>query len=120
MRHDSHLKMLVSGSSKRAISPRDRSGRSRFSYGYFLVTGRGCTKCSSVRSIPVRIPLTYTPEAIEIGQGVGSTEGPRAVGNRPPGRGVRRRVKRGSVETPPAASPVHVSSPHHRSAHTTT
>src|SRR6267378_131326 len=58
MRHDSHLKMLVSGSSKSAIRPRDRSGRSRFSYGYFRVTGRGRTKCSSVRSIPAMIPFT--------------------------------------------------------------
>ena len=45
MRHDSHLKMLVSGSSRRAMSPRDRSGKSRFSYGYFRVTGCGWTKC---------------------------------------------------------------------------
>src|SRR5438445_322295 len=58
MRHDSHLKMLVSGSSKSAMRPRDLSGRSRFSYGYFRVTGRGRTKCSSVRSIPAMIPFT--------------------------------------------------------------
>src|SRR2546427_2078633 len=55
--------MLVSGSSRSAIRPRERSGRSRFSYGYLRVTGRGRTKCSSVRSIPRMIPLTGSAQS---------------------------------------------------------
>src|SRR5439155_27012883 len=61
MRQDSHLKMLVSGSSKSAMRPRLRSGSSRFSYGYFRVTGRGRSMCSSVRASPATIPLMLRP-----------------------------------------------------------
>src|SRR5258706_14439063 len=54
LRHDSHLKMLVSGSSRSAISPRLRSGSSRLSYGYLRVTGLVRTTCPSGRVLPPR------------------------------------------------------------------
>src|SRR5512141_868318 len=59
MRQLSHLKMLVSGSRRSAIRPRERSGSSRFSYGYLRVTGRGRTRCSSVRTSPSTTPRPH-------------------------------------------------------------
>src|SRR5512140_1486435 len=59
MRQLSHLKMLVSGSRRRAMRPRDRSGSSRFSYGYLRVTGRGRMRCSSVRTRPSTTPRPH-------------------------------------------------------------
>src|SRR2546425_10902110 len=107
MRHDSHLKMLVSGSSRRAMSPRDRSGSSRFSYGYFRVTGRGRTKCSNVRSMPPIIPLIQRPRRCEA---VRSTEGPRAMGSRPEAGGTPSRKEGfGRVDSGAAESSVDIS-----------
>src|SRR6266542_1321399 len=63
MRHDSHLKMLVSGSSRSAMSPRLRSGSLRFSYGYLRVTVSRRTRWLSVRRIPPRMPLTRRPSS---------------------------------------------------------
>src|SRR2546430_4417400 len=88
MRQDSHLKMLVSGSRRSAMSPRERSGRSRFSYGYLRVTGRGRTKCSNVRSMPLMIPLTPRPQRCAA---VCSTDGPREMGSRPEAGGTPSR-----------------------------
>src|SRR5438105_5792189 len=58
MRHDSHLKMLVSGSRSSAMRPRLRSGSSRFSYGYLRVTVRPRRRWLIVRFIPLSRPST--------------------------------------------------------------
>src|SRR5579859_3815761 len=58
MRHDSHLKIEVSGSRSSAMRPRLRSGSSRFSYGYLRVTALNRMRCTSVRRMPPRTPLT--------------------------------------------------------------